>query len=320
VGVRCKPEARPPSRTSRTKAKTVPRRPGKAHSALAQARLQDPLSRNLLPDTRLMHRRPPSPYTADEFAAQATAVKWELAILAGGLTAYGFKNWGWGSVKFHAQNEGFFGENTSHGGMDKLGHAFSTMLIADVLNARIAGALGASDNAALTASFLAFGAMSLVEVADGFAKNHGFSYEDLVADAAGAIFSYLRNTIPGLRDKLDYRVQYLPSKGSTEDPVNDYMGQKYLLALKLSGFEQLQPTAFRFVELHVGYFARGYGETDAARGVPRQRNLYAGIGLNLNELLFASPAVRQSWPGNLASFMLERFQVPYTSINTNNAR
>ncbi len=267
-----------------------------------------------------MPRTPPSPYTIEEFSKHAYATRWELAIVGVGLAAYGYKQWGWGSARFKLKSEGFFGEDTQHGGMDKLGHAFSSYLLADFFNARISRHFGPSNNVALSGSLMSFGTMFLVEVFDGIAENHGFSYEDLIADAAGATFSYLRNTIPGLRDKLDYRLQYLPSGGTTVDPFGDYMNQKYLLALKLSGFEEARGTPLRLVELHAGYFARGYSDLDKQIGVPKERYLYVGVGLNLNELLFSDPSIRRTLPGSAASLMLEYFQVPYTSINTNNIR
>jgi hypothetical protein len=275
---------------------------------------------NPLSDWRLMQRTPPSPYTIEEFSKHAYATRWELTIVGVGLAAYGIKQWNWGSSGFKFKNEGFFGKDTQVGGTDKLGHAFSTYLLSDFFHARLSKYFGPSDNAALSASLMSFGTMFMVEVFDGLAEDHGFSYEDLIADAAGATFSYLRNTIPGLRDKLDYRLQYLPSSGTTADPISDYMGQKYLLALKLAGFEEMRSTPFRFVELHAGYFARGYGDLDKQLGVPKERYLYAGVGLNLNELLFSNPSVRETIPGSAASLMLEYFQVPYTSINTNNKR
>jgi hypothetical protein len=114
-----------------------------------------------------------------------------------------------------------FGKNTASGGIDKLGHAFSAYLLADALHGHLSSQLGPSDNAAMTASLLSFGTMAVVEVFDGLAKNHGFSYQDLFVDAAGAAFSYLRNTVPGLRDKLDFRVQYIPTGGSLKDPFGD---------------------------------------------------------------------------------------------------
>ena len=320
----CEPPARPSRRASRARAQATAQPVNKARAALAQARAPNYYSQYfgyvLLPNSRLMPKLPSTPYTFDVFAAQTFAVRWELAFVSAVLAIHGIKNWDWGSSSYHAQNEGFFGKNTAHGGMDKLGHAFSGMLLADILHARMVGQMGTSDNAAATASLLSFGAMAMIEVFDGFAKNHGFSYEDLIADGVGAIFSYLRNTVPGLREKIDYRVQWVPGKDSRNDPTTDYMNQKFLLALKLSGFEQLRPTAWRFVELHVGYFARGYGEGDILRGVPRERSLYAGIGLNLNELLLSDMTVRRSLPGNLVGFLFEHFQVPYTSINTNNER
>jgi hypothetical protein len=325
----------PSARASRAKARPAAASPRKPSAASAMALppmvtknpsyasvrypAGNPFSHNFIPDWRLMPRQRPTPYTPAVFLEQATMVKWELTLTAALLVAYGVKNWGWGTANFHAESEGFFGKDTRHGGMDKLGHAFGAMVLADFLNARIVREQGvASDNAALTASLLSFGAMAFIDVADGLAKDHGFSYEDVIADAVGAAFSYFRNTVPGLRDKLDYRVQYTPSQ--IEDPVNSYMSQKYLLALKLSGFEELKPTPLRFVELHVGYFARGYGEDDARRGVPRTRSVFFGIGLNLNELLFSDPAVRRTGIGNIASSTLEYIQVPYTSINTNSAR
>lgn len=78
------------------------------------------------------------------------------------------------------------------------------------------------------------------------------------------------------------------------------MGQKYLFALKLSSFDDLRRTPLRFVELHAGYFARGYRDIDAQLGISRERHLYAGIGLNLNEILFSNPSVRGTVFGGVA--------------------
>jgi hypothetical protein len=152
-----------------------------------------------------------------------------------------------------------------------------------------------------------------VEVFDGLAKDHGFSREDLMVDAVGALFSYFRNTIPGIREKLDYRVQYWPSGGSA-DPVGDYNGQKYILALKLAGFESFHDNPMRFLEVHAGYYARS-----TARG-DNERHLYAGLGLNLNEVFFSTPASRQTWVGSIVSPAFEYLQVPYTSLNSDFSR
>lgn len=53
--------------------------------------------------------------------------------------------------------------------------------------------------------------MTCVEVFDGFAEDHGYSYEDLVANAGGAGFSVLRSSVPGPKQKLDFRLLNLAS-------------------------------------------------------------------------------------------------------------
>ena len=125
--------------------------------------------------------------------------------------------------------------------------------------------------------------MTLVEVSDGFADNIvGFSAEDMVANAVGAGFSYLRNTRPNLKKLVDYRIEYLPNytkDGWTIDTF--YADQKYLLAWKLSGIDAFKNKPLRFFELHTGYYARGYSSKEL--GDEKQRNGYIGVGMNLSE-------------------------------------
>ena len=154
---------------------------------------------------------------------------------------------------------------------------------------------------------------TMVEVFDGFSADHGFTYEDIIVDAAGAAFSYFRNIIPGMREKVDFRFEYVPSGNQgTFSPHSDYSGQKYILALKLAGFEAFEDTPLRFVELHAGYFARGFTSREMRRGESRRRTPYFAIGLNLQELFFGRPQADEPIAKTYGRRFFEYVQVPYT--------
>jgi hypothetical protein len=175
------------------------------------------------------------------------------------------------------------------------------------------------------------GLMTYIEVFDGFSKDHGFSNEDLAVDATGALFSVVRRTVPGLREKVDFRLLYTPDRGTlralscfpkphcekdgktARSPITDYTNQRYLLAVKLAGFPQVRSTPLRFVEFHAGYYARGYTQEEEARGEPLRRRLFAGAGLNVGELLFRR---RSTGLSKAASSVLEYIQLPYTAVHT----
>lgn len=62
----------------------------------------------------------------------------ETGTIVAGVTALGAYSWGWcSSKKFKFNPEGWFGDNTSSGGADKLGHAFSSYAMNNVLTDRL---------------------------------------------------------------------------------------------------------------------------------------------------------------------------------------
>jgi hypothetical protein len=252
------------------------------------------------------------PYGFDTFVDQSSLVSLDLIGILGLNVYYGTGSFGWGESSFHFSNEGWFGKDTYALGMDKLGHTYATYIYADYFTQRIAHNTDNLAGAAVTGALLAFGVQTSVEIFDGFSSDYGFSKEDLIADGIGAGFSVLRNTIPGLAEKLDFRLEYI-NKGALADfnLFNDYTGQKYLLALKLSGFEQFEDTPLRFVELQAGYFARGFTPAEKAAGAELRREPYVAIGFNLQELLDSTP-LKDTTGGLAARRTLEYIQLPYT--------
>ena len=254
-------------------------------------------------------------YSFQTFWDQASSVKWDILALYGGITVFGINNWDWGSSGYHFQSEGWFGTDTKYGGMDKFGHVYTGYLVSQYFTQRIAHSVDDPTNAAITGAILGMGFQTYIEFFDGFAGEHGFSYEDFIADGVGATFSFLRNTVPGLADKVDYRLEYFASSEYHPwNPATDYDGQRYVLALKLAGFDKLEDTPLRFVELQAGYYTEGYTDESRKAGVEPTRNPYVAIGLNLNELLGEAPEVADTLPGQLATTAFTYWQPPYTYV------
>lgn len=272
------------------------------------------------------------PYGAKTFLRQAKAIPWRYGGATAVITATGIANWKWGSAPFHFHSEGWFGKDTANGGMDKLGHAWSSYVLTEFFTDGITHKLGESRSASYTAAILSMSLMTYIEVFDGLSEEHGFSPEDLAVDTMGALFSVGRRAVPGLRDKLDFRLLYVPTSdqmdvlacfprphcerhgGTTRSVVTDYGGQRYLIALKLSGFEPLKRTPLRLVELQAGYYARGFTPEDELRGAPKRRQLFVGLGLNVSQLLLGS---EPKGVGKLAKSVLEYVQLPYTAVHSN---
>jgi hypothetical protein len=262
---------------------------------------------------------PVRPYNFSVAWEHVQAIPLELAGLTAAWVLVGTQQWHWGSTSFHFHTEGWFGSSTPYGGADKVGHAWTAHVLADFLTWRLQSRGFNTYEAAISGSLLSGLAMATIELGDGFSKNYGASYEDLIADFAGAGFAFLRNTVPGLRDKLDFRMQYMPTSQDDSGGVGDYSGKKFLLALKLSGFDQFKDTPLRYAELQAGYFTRGYMYWERAENLPRTRTPYVGVGLNLSELLFPrkqDPSLAEA----VGQRVLEYIQVPYTYIATDNSR
>lgn len=269
-------------------------------------------------------------YDTGVFSQQAKSIPWRFAGATAAITATGFANWDWGSSSFRFKSEGWFGKGTASLGMDKLGHAYSAYVLSEFFADGIEQ--GHPRHRALTGAILSMGLMTYIEIFDGFSADHGFSHEDLIVDAAGTAFSVVRRSVPGLREKVDFRLLYVPSKSTWDalscfpkphcdkngatarSPITDYVGQRYLLALKLSGFERLKRTPLRLVELHGGYYARGFTKEEEDRGEPLRRRLFVGIGLNVSELLFAGRP--RGNVGRAAKSVLQYLQVPYTAVHS----
>lgn len=222
-------------------------------------------------------------------------LRWRNAAVIGGIAVtvgtYGTMKW-WNegmTASARPKNEGWFGEDTYAGGVDKLGHAYFTYAGTRLL-ARGFEALGNDRSRSLRLSaWTSFGVLTAVEAVDSFSEKFRFSYEDVVSNAAGTVLALLVEKYPSIDAFLDFRFLYRRSddarrRGDT-DPLGDYSGQTYLLAFKADGVPRLRDIpVVRYLELLVGYNARGYEPEEGLRVNPERRVVY-GAGINLSRLL-----------------------------------
>ncbi|WP_194712524.1 hypothetical protein [Noviherbaspirillum soli] len=74
--------------------------------------------------------------------------------------------------------------------------------------------------------------------------------------------------------------------GRRFEPFGDYSSQTYLLVPKASGVDALRHhPVLRYIKVAVGYRARGCSDVCGRLVEFGRRSLYAGVSLNLSELL-----------------------------------
>ena len=220
------------------------------------------------------------------------------------VTTWGIVNWDYFKNSPRADSEGWFGRDTDDGGADKLGHLWVAHTMTHALGALYRSWGYVDKEAGRLGALSAVGVTTLMEVGDSMSSKYGFSYEDALMNLAGAGMGYLLWTRPDLARWIDFRAEWRPNTGSS-DPFTDYENLRYLVAVKLEAVESLRTTPLRFVELNVGYYARGY---NSPRIEGRERNLYVGVGLNLSQLIREAGHPRV---GRVFNFL----QVPYTYVS-----
>ena len=220
-----------------------------------------------------------------------------------GIIGWGVFNWDYFQRSPRAKSEDWFERDTKEGGADKLGHLWTTYAASHMFAGfyRDAGYSSANSNLYGTAS--GFGLMGLMELGDSF-SDFGFAYEDMIGNTVGAAAAYVLGAYPALGRKFDLRVEYRPdfNEEFRIDAFTDYESHKYLLAIKLEGFDFIEFDPLRYLEIHLGFFARGYDAFTPSGPDNREQTYYLGFGINVTRL------IRPLWDTSLFNY----FQVPAT--------
>jgi hypothetical protein len=244
------------------------------------------------------------PPTTDYFNREQKV--WLLnAGAAATILTWGAVHWDYGQSSFHFENEDWFGRTTKEGGSDKLGHFWSTYALGHLFAHVYQSWDYPSEDAYLYGTLSSLGVQTLMEIGDGFSQRYGSSYEDMVMNGLGAGASYLLGKYPDLASKIDFRVEHtLDFKDASGDIFTDYKNLRWLMAIKADGFESIENPLLRYLELQVGYFARGYENYVEGGSDHRRRTLYVGVGLNVSKL------VQNFFDTRFFNY----FQAPYTSV------
>jgi hypothetical protein len=219
---------------------------------------------------------------------------------AAAIGIWGLATWDYGSAGFNSSDEGWFEQDSKYGGADKLGHFWATYAFSDALTGLYKDWGYSSDRANIYAALSAWTVQAFMEIGDATSESQGFSWGDMAFNSIGALTSIFMERYPKIDRLIDFRVEYVFNV-----PVNgifdDYSNQYYSVVLKLDGFDSLQDSFLKYLELHGGYYTRGY-EDDAEENT---RSVYAGITINLSRL-FNQYGMKKT------SKVAEYFQLPYT--------
>jgi uncharacterized protein YfiM (DUF2279 family) len=221
------------------------------------------------------------------------------------LTLWGIYKWDYFQTEPNASSEGWFAQDTPDGGADKLGHFWSSHAMVALFGAIYDSWGYTPEEATRYGTMSSLGFNTLMELGDSFSE-FGFSYEDMIMNIAGAGAGYLLRTYPDANDLIDLRLEYAPnlSDDFRTDVFTDYEHHKYLLALKGEGIDAVKGSAFEYLELQAGYYARGYNDYVEGGPETRSRTFYLGVGVNVGRL------IRSVWDTALFDY----FQVPGTYI------
>lgn len=229
-------------------------------------------------------------------------VFWLNAAELGVLTAWGIYAWQYGEREPHVRWEAAFGEQTKHGGSDKVCHAFTGYLVGRTFADVYADWGYERGEAALMGAGSSLLFTTMVEVGDSF-SDYGLAPEDLAANVTGAAVGYLFARYPRIGEFIDWRLEYWPENSRLPaDPLTDYSHMKHHVVLKLSGFKGIEANPLSFGEVHAGYYTRGF----QGRHKTRERHYFLGIGVNLAKFL------EPRWTSNIFNY----YQIPATYIAT----
>ena len=254
-----------------------------------------------------------SSFFTDKSSEKITDEELKKRVLLTGLAsgaaimAWGVAFWDYSLDSSKIANEGWFDPDTRYGGADKMGHVYSTYLWSLGFSSLYEYWGVEREDAMVYGPVSSWFFQFMMEIGDSSAGDDmGFSYEDVVMNTVGAAFYYLREKYPTVKEKLDLRIEYIPELNK-EGFFTQYNSMKYLMAVKLSGFESLNSEAnpLKYGELQLGYYTRGYKDADEYS--QKERTAYIGIGINISEILSDL-----GWTKTAKVF--NYYQLPYTYV------
>lgn len=204
--------------------------------------------------------------------------------------------------KFHTIND-----NKEWLQMDKMGHVFSSYQMGR-LGANVLNWSGASKKEQLIyGSTLGFTFLTAIEILDGFSKEWGFSWGDMMANGVGTGL-YIGQELLWEEQRMTLKYSFHQTKyakmnpeklgdGLLEELLKDYNGQTYWLSFNMHSF--LKNTSIpKWLNVALGYGADGMLSFDneiVNNSVVKKntkRQLYLSLDVDLTKIETKSPILR----------------------------
>lgn len=228
------------------------------------------------------------------------------SAFAGGSLLYLSKAWylQYNNGRFH-----FFNDNSEWQQMDKVGHFWSTYNTGRLMMDAFDWAGASKKQKLLYGGTIGFAYMTCIEIMDGYSKGWGFSYGDMIANAAGsglaisqeAAWNEQRIFVKYSYHQSDF-ASYNPNllgKNLSERLLKDYNAQIYWLSFSPFNFVKSDKKLPKWLALSLGYGASGmirskessitYYSTTTPQveyyfEAERIRNFYVSLDLDLTKI------------------------------------
>jgi uncharacterized protein YfiM (DUF2279 family) len=225
------------------------------------------------------------------------------------IVGWGLGAWGWGTAsKWQFKNDGWGIEQDSYtGGADKMAHTWGIYVISRIGSYAFEKS-GDTKNRSAFKGFLFGQLMGLgIEIGDGFGDTYGFSWGDMVWNFGGGLIAMAMDMYPPLDRLIGFQMEYWPSKDYRKQKAekwveftSDVTGQKFILALKLSGLPYVRETPAKFFQIDFGYYTRGYWFSHSEYSY-KTRHAYIGFAFNIS-MVSESIIPEGSWRNGFSTF------------------
>lgn len=220
--------------------------------------------------------------------------------------------------KFHT-----FNDNNEWLQMDKMGHVFSSYQLGRI-GANALNWSGASKKEQLLyGATLGFTFLTAVEVLDGFSKEWGFSWGDMMANGAGTGL-YIGQELLWQEQRITLKYSFHQTKyaklspdklgnGLLEELLKDYNGQTYWLSFNIHSFLKNDHIP-KWLNLAVGYGADGmfsaYNElvNNSVINKTGKRQFYLSLDVDLSRIKTNSQVLRSIFD------VLNVLKVPFPAL------
>jgi len=215
----------------------------------------------------------------------------------------------------------FFNDNPQWKQVDKVGHFYTTYRFTNISHALLTKAGLEQQKSAVWSSIIGAGLLLPVEILDGFSPEFGFSYGDMIANAAGSAFFLGQHLLwqeQRIKPKFSFhRTSLAPQRpavlgdGLAEEMLKDYNGQTYWLSFDIHAFAK-ESKFPKWLNLALGYgaqnmvFARD-GE-NLSNGFNNYRQYYLGLDFDLSYI-----KTDKKWLKTVL-FLLDSFRLPAPAL------